>query len=174
MDAEADIAAIVSGLDGGSEPFKLDDEPGESKPAPEPPAGGDLRADPGGLAAALAAQALKLKKAEDVAPLPPPREKTEEEMSFTELIAWKAARLKKREDDVPKVVEEEKKEAPTPPPEPVVEEEKKAEPESTAPVSPRGMDTIVEDDEDSLEESKLEESKIEEPKIEEKKDMSPI
>ena len=56
MDAEADIAnmsAIVSGLDGGSEPFKLDEEPAESKPPEAAPV--NIMADPGGLAAMLAA-----------------------------------------------------------------------------------------------------------------------
>ena len=55
LDAEADIAnmsAIVSGLDGGNEPFSLD-EPA-SKPEPAAPAG-NIMADPGGLAAMLQA-----------------------------------------------------------------------------------------------------------------------
>ena len=129
------MSAIVSGLDGGdSEPFNLDEpssgggdprsdpsglaamlaaQANNLKPAgppPEAPAGGggDPRADPGGLAAMLAAQAAKLKPMNEVAPLAPPKEKSESEMSFAELIAWKSQRLKKKEEEAP--VEEEKKE----------------------------------------------------------------
>ena len=94
-----------------------------------------------------------MKKADDVKPLAPPREKSESEMTFTELIAWKASRLKKRDEEGEKPVEEEKKEAPTPPPQPIVEEEKKAEPDeppSPVPISP-GMDVIAEDDEENEE-----------------------
>ena len=164
------MSAILTDL-GGSEPFKLDDEPAaaESKPPAAEPTG-DLRSNPGGLAEMLAAQALKLKKAVDVKPLAPPREKLESEMTFGELIAWKASRLKKVGE--PEAAQEEKKEAPTPPPELVVEEEKKTEsvePPSPIPVASPGMDIIAEDDEDDLEESKLEESKVEE-----KKDFSPL
>ena len=58
LDAAADIAnmsAIVDGLGGGDAPFMVDEAPGGG--------GGDPRSDPGGLAAALAAQASKLKPA---------------------------------------------------------------------------------------------------------------
>jgi len=77
---------------------------------------------------------MKLKKAEDAPPLAPPKEKTESEMTFTELIAWKSARLKKAGDAASeeKKQEEEKKEEPKP--EQPVEEEKKGEPES--PIQP--------------------------------------
>ena len=43
----------------------------------------------GGLAAALAVQAMKLKSAAEIKPLAPPKQKTEAEMSFAEQIAWK-------------------------------------------------------------------------------------
>lgn len=143
----ANMSAIVDGLGGGGDvPFKLD-EPSEGgdprsdpgglaaalaaqanklKPAGEapaaseaPPAGGDLRSDPGGLAAALAAQAAKLKKMDDVAPLAAPKEKSESEMSFAELIAWKSQRLKKKDDESATPQKEEEKPKPKEPEPPV-------------------------------------------------------
>ena len=93
---------------------------GEAPAASEaPPAGGDLRSDPGGLAAALAAQAAKLKKMDDVAPLAAPKEKSESEMSFAELIAWKSQRLKKKDDESATPQKEEEKPKPKEPEPPV-------------------------------------------------------
>ena len=95
LDAAADIAnmsALVDGLGGGggSEPFKVDESPSESQPSPaQVPPDQDM-SNPNSLAAMLQAQALKLKKAEDAPPLAPPKEKSESEMSFAELIAWKS------------------------------------------------------------------------------------
>ena len=184
----ANMSAIVDGLGGGGdEPFKLDEpsaggdprnDPGglaaalaaqanklkpagETPAAPEaPPAGGDLRSDPGGLAAALAAQAAKLKKMDDVAPLAAPKEKSESEMSFAELIAWKSQRLKKKEDEsaTPQKEEEKPKEpeqkpespkqAPTPPqPKPTQPEESKSPLKAAPSVD---MEVIEEDDDDEL------------------------
>lgn len=110
LDAAADISAMLDTLDGQdkSEPFTVDEPTPEAKPAG--PDYSDM-GNNGGLAAELAAMALKLKSKEEAVASAPIREKREDEMSFAEQIAHQREKIRlKAEAEAAKAAEAEQAE----------------------------------------------------------------